>query len=158
MMLWQQKTSDQDVKTFMQDFVRTYAGRAATTEDFKSTVEKHMNADMLAIAEGKPNMDWFFNEYVYGTALPSYKLDYSFAGGPDGDVVFNFKVTQSGVDERFRMLVPIYFEMADGRIVMLGRAQAVGNDSLSRQVPLKGLKEKPKRALLNYFNDVLASN
>jgi hypothetical protein len=77
--------------------------------------------------------------------LPTYKLDYSFDGGSDGDVVFNFKVTQSGVDERFRMFVPIYFEMADGRIVMLGRAQLVGNDSLSRQVPLKGLKEKQPR-------------
>ena len=157
MMLWDKKTGDQEFKAAMQDFVRAYAGRAATTEDLKATIEKHMNPDMIAMAEGKPAMDWFFDEYVYGTALPSYKLDYSFDIGADKNVVINVKLTQSGVDERFRMLVPIYIELADGRIIMLGRAQMVGNDSLSRRIPLVGLTEKPKRAVLNYLDDVLAS-
>ena len=34
--------------------------------------------------------------------------------------VFSFKVTQSNVEESFRMLVPIYLELADGHTVSLG--------------------------------------
>jgi hypothetical protein len=101
-------------------------------------------------------MDWFFNEYVYGTALPTYKLDSSFEKNGD-DTVFTFKVTQSGVDERFRMLVPLYLELGDGRIMQLGRASVVGNSSVDGKVPLKGLKVAPKRAMVNYMDDVLAT-
>jgi len=64
----------------------------------------------------------------------------------------------SGVDDRFRMLVPIYLELADGRTVSLGRANLIGNSSIERKVPLQGVKVAPKRALVNYNYDVLASN
>ncbi len=155
MMMWDRQTGDQNFKATMQDFVKTYAGRAATTEDFKAMVEKHMTREMDL--EGNHRMDWFFNEYVYGTALPTYKFDYSFENGADGDVVFGFKITQSKVDDNFRMPVPIYLELADGRTVNLGRARLAGNTSVEQKVPIKGLKDKPKRALINYYDDVLAS-
>jgi hypothetical protein len=32
-----------------------------------------------------------------------------------------------------------------------------GHTSVERKVPLKGVKEKPRRALMNYYDDVLAS-
>jgi hypothetical protein len=56
------------------------------------------------------------------------------------------------------MLVPIYLELADGRTVNLGHARLTGNSSVDQKVPLKGLKDVPKRALVNYNDDVLASN
>jgi len=156
MMMWSNKTGDQDFKALMHDFVATYAGKSATTEDFKSMVEKHITPDMDI--DGNRRMDWFFNEYVYSTALPSYQIDSSFNKDANGDVVFSFKVTQSGVDNNFRMVVPIYLETADGRIVVLGRVRLSGNNSISDNVPLKGLKTPPKRAMLNYNYDVLAAN
>ena len=156
MMMWDRRTGDDNFKATMHDFVATYSGKAATTEDFKAMVEKHMTAEMDM--EGNHRLDWFFNEYVYGAALPSYKIDYNFAKDPSGDVVFGFKVTQSGVDDKFRMLVPIYLELADGRTVPLGRARLAGNSSVEQKVPLKGVKDAPKRALVNYNYDVLAAN
>ncbi len=155
MMMWDRQTGDKPFKEVMQDFVATYSGKAATTEDFKAIVEKHMTREMDL--EGNRKMDWFFNEYVYGTQLPTYKLDYSFDTGADGDVVFSFKVTQSKVNEDFRMPVPIYFELADGNIAFVGRAKLTGNSSMEQKVPMKGLKAKPRRALINYYDDVLAS-
>ncbi len=155
MAMWERQTGDQHFKEMMQDFVKTYSGKAATTEDFKAMVEKHIGGDLDA--EGNHKMDWFFNEYVYGTQLPTYKIDYSFDTGADGDVVFNFKVTQSNVSKDFRMPVPIYLELADGNVFMLGRAKLLGNSTVEQKVPLKGLKTKPKRAMLNYYDDVLAS-
>ena len=41
MMMWDRKTGDQNFKAAMQDFVKTYSGKAATTEDFKAMMEKH---------------------------------------------------------------------------------------------------------------------
>ena len=139
----------------MHDFVKTYSGHAATTEDFKSIVEKHMTSDMQRIGAGK--MDWFFDEYVFGTALPTYKVDSNFEKNSDGDIVLSMKLTQSGVDDKFRMLVPVYLELADGHVANLGRITIVGSTSQDIKVPLKGVKDPPRRALVNYYDDVLAS-
>jgi hypothetical protein len=53
--------------------------------------------------------------------------------------------------------VPIYLEFADGKIAHLGSARPVGNMTVEQKVPLKGVKEKPRRAMINYYNDVLAT-
>jgi hypothetical protein len=156
MMMWDRKTGDQLFRDTMHDFVQTYTGKAATTEDFKAMVEKHMTPEMDI--DGNHRLDWFFNEYVYGTALPTYKLESTFDKDASGDVVFGFKVTQSGVDDKFKMIVPLYLELADGRTAFLGRARLIGNSSFDQKVPLKGVKDAPKRALVNYNYDVLASN
>ncbi len=156
MMMWDPRTGDQNFKLTMQDFVKTYAGRSATTEDFKAIVEKHMTPDLDAGGDGK--MDWFFNEYVYGTALPAYSFNGSFEKNPAGEVVLDCKLTQSGVDDNFVMLVPVYLELSEGRTVELGHLRVKGNSSTGGKVVLKGLKDPPKRALINFNHDVLASN
>lgn len=155
MMMWDKRTGDQNFKATMQDFVKTYAGRAATTEDFKSMVEKHMTPEMAGFGGGK--MDWFFDEYVYGTQLPSYNMQSSIGNNAAGDMEFSFKLTQANVDASFRMLVPLYIELADGSVRFLGRAPLTGNTSMEQKIPLKGLKDKPHRILVNYYDDVLAS-
>jgi len=156
MMMWENKLGDQNFKATMQDFVKTFGGKSATTEDFKAIVEKHMNKTMDL--DGNQRMDWFFNEYVYGTALPSYDLVSSVDKDGTGDPVVNFKITQSGVDKSFAMAVPIYLELADGRTVPVAHAQLFGNSSVEGKLPLKGWKDPPKRALINYNHDVLAAN
>ncbi len=155
MMMWDKQSGDQNFKATMQDFVKTYAGRSATTEDFKAMVEKHMTPEMAGFGGGK--MDWFFDEYVYGTQLPSYNMQSSIDNNAAGDMEFSFKLTQSNVNENFRMLVPLYIELADGSVRFLGRARLTGNTSLEQKIPLKGLKDKPHRLLVNYYDDVLAS-
>jgi len=156
MMMWNAQTGDQNFKLTMQDFVKIYAGRSASTEDFKAMVEKHMTPDMNAAGDGK--MDWFFNEYVYGMALPTYNFTSSFEKDPSGKVIFNYKLIQSGVDDNFRMVVPVYFELADGRHVTLGHVMVKGNNTVEGKVALNGLTDPPKAAVINYLDDVLASN
>jgi len=156
MMMWSNKSGDDTFKATMQDFVRTYSGKAATTADFKAIVERHMTPEMDL--EGNHKMDWFFNEYVYGTALPSYKFTSTFDKDANGDPVFSFTLAQSGVDNSFRMLVPIYLEMPDGNTGFLGRVRLAGNTSVEQKVPLRAWKTAPKRALVNYNYDVLAAN
>jgi hypothetical protein len=155
MMMYDRKEQDRRFRDTMHDFVAAYSGKPATTEDFKATVEKHMSPQMDL--EGNHKMDWFFNQYVYGTALPTYAFEYSFRPGGNGDQVLSLTLTQSGVDASFRMLVPVYVELADGKIVLLGSTRPVGNMTVEQSVPLNGVKDTPRRALINYFQDVLGT-
>jgi hypothetical protein len=51
----------------MKDFVQTHFNKDVSTEDFKRIIEKHITPAMNIDKSGK--MDWFFNEYVYGTGV-----------------------------------------------------------------------------------------
>lgn len=150
MMMWDSKNGDQRFKTTMKDFVKTYSNRPASTEDFKAMVEKHMSPDMDL--DGNRRMDWFFDHYVYGTALPTYKLEHSVGKDANGTVL-KFKVTQSKVPDNFKMAVPVYLELADGRVALLGRVKMVGNTSSEHSVPLGNANVK--RAMINANMDVL---
>lgn len=149
------KDPDAQFKAMMHEFTSTYANRIASTEDFKAVLEKYMNADMDLY--GNHKMDWFFNDFVYGTDYPSYKLESSFSNDANGDLVLNVKITQSDVGQSFAMLVPLYLEFNNGRVFRLGSAKLLGNSTMEQHVPLKGLKEKPKRAVLAYYDDVLGN-
>ncbi len=152
-----QRSGDPDTqfKAMMHEFTKTYANRQASTEDFKAMVEKYMTPEMDI--DKNHTMDWFFSEYVYGTEYPTYKFEHSFSNDANGDAVLNFKVTQSEVSKDFVMLVPIYLDLGGGRVARLGAATLSGNNSVEGHVPLKGLKERPKRAILAYYDDVLGN-
>lgn len=155
MMQERSATPDASFKAMMHEFTKTYANRMASTEDFKAILEKHMNSEMDLLGDHK--MDWFFNEYVYGTEYPSYKFEQSFSSDASGVPVLNFKLTQSGVSDDFVMLVPVYLELGGGKVFRLGFAHMKGTQTIEQHVPLKGLQEKPKRAMVAYFDDVLGN-
>jgi len=152
-MMWDRQTGDARFKDTMHDFVSTYNGKVATTADFQAMVEKHMSPEMNLTGNNK--MDWFFREYVYGTALPTYAFESSFGKDPKGDVVLKYTLTQSGVDKSFGMPVPIYLELANGNIARLGSPVMVGNTTEEQSITLAGLKDTPRRAMINYYDDVL---
>jgi hypothetical protein len=149
MMHNQREGGDARFQAMMQDFVKTYFNQPVSTEDFKSIVEKHMTKDMNAAGNGK--MDWFFNQWVYGTEVPAYKLEYKVTS----DGVLSGKITQSGVSDNFVMLVPIYLDIGKGW-ARLGSARMVGNSSVDI-TDLK-LPVVPKRVGLASMNDVLATS
>jgi aminopeptidase N len=150
-MMYDQKTGDERFIAMMHDFVKTHFNQNASTEGFKRVVEKHMTKKMDLDETGK--MDWFFNEWVYGTEVPSYKFEYSVKGESDGKFMLTGVLTQSGVSENFKMLVPIYLDL-DGKIVRLGQANVTGNTS-TPEFKVR-LPQKPRRVLINAHHDVLA--
>src|SRR5207237_8050570 len=62
MMMYDRQNGDKQFKETMQDFVNTYRGKAASTEDFKAIVEKQMTPEMDA--EENHMKDWFLNDNV----------------------------------------------------------------------------------------------
>ena len=153
MMMSSQKTGDADYRAMMHDFVDTYRLKVATTEDFKAMVEKHMTPGMDL--DQNHRMDWFFNEYVYGTDLPTYHFDSKVTSDSGQDKLY-FKLTQSGVPDNFKMLVPIYIELSDGRIIRLGVVSIVGNSATEKEIPIAKPPSPIKRIMIDYLHDVLA--
>jgi hypothetical protein len=145
-MMHDRKTGDQRFIEMMKDFVQTNFNRDVSTEDFKHAVERHMTP--LMNFDGNGRMDWFFDEWVYGTEIPRYKFEYSFDGG-----LLTGRVTQSGVSDNFKMLVPVYIDMGEGWF-RLGQAPLQGNASV--ELGKIKLPQAPKRVAICALKDVLA--
>jgi F420-0:gamma-glutamyl ligase len=105
--------------------------------------------------DGNHRMDWFFKEWVYGTEVPAYQMDYAITPSSDGKVIVNAKITQSNVSKDFAMLVPVYADFGKGW-VRLGSALINGN-SVANLNNLK-LPEAPKRLAVAAMHDVLATS
>jgi aminopeptidase N len=136
-------------REMMKDFVQTNYNKDVTTEDFKLAVEKHMLPAMDLDKNGK--MDWFFDQWVYGNEIPAYKLSYQ-VGSADGKPTLTVHITQSGVSEGFRMLVPIYADMGKGW-TRLGAAKMTGNGTID--IPNVPMPQAPKKVTLCALSDVL---
>jgi hypothetical protein len=122
---------------------------AASTESFKAVVEKHMSKAMDLGGNGR--MDWFFNEWVYGTRVPRYKFDYQTSPDEGGKCKLHMAVTQSEVDDHFAMPVPVFADFGKG-MIRLGQIIVVGNSTKSVDVVLP---KPPKKVVLNAYRDVL---
>jgi aminopeptidase N len=151
MMMWEPKTGDEAFKAMMRDFVKSHFHQNASTESFKKVVERHMKPVMDLDRNGR--MDWFFNQWVYGTEVPRYRLDYTLTPESDGKFLLKGTLTQSEVSDRFKMPVPVYLDL-DGKVMRLGQVGVTGRSPAEFSVRLP---QKPKRVLLNASHDVLAS-
>lgn len=152
-MMYDRQTGDEKFIEMMHDFVKSHFNQNASTESFKRIVEKHMTQKMDL--DGNRRMDWFFNEWVYGTELPKYKLEYTVTPAEGGKFMLKLTVTQSGVSEAFKMLVPVYLDF-DGKMMRLGEATVNGNSTTPEFKVM--LPQKPKRVVINAFHDVLATD
>jgi hypothetical protein len=148
-LMWDPQTLDRDFQATMHDFVTQFANRPASADDFQAIVEKYMKPVMDL--EGKGKMDWFFNEWLSGTDVPSYRLEYSLRPGDNGGTILEGKLTQSGVSPSFRMAVPIFGDYGGkkGRICLVATH---GNSTSNFKV---NLTTRPGKILLNINHDVL---
>jgi hypothetical protein len=154
---WSVTDQDAPFKKAMQLFVKDYSGKAATTEDWKASMEKSMPKAMDLRGDGK--LDWFFDEFVYGTDLPHYTTSSDFKVGDDGMTVAHFKITQSNVGGNFVMRVPVYLQLDDGQTKRLFNAVMHGNTTIEQTVKLPNRLPKPAKAILvNYNADILTDS
>jgi hypothetical protein len=140
---------DHQFKDMMQDYCKTFDNKAASTEDFKAIVEKHMTRGMDL--DGNHKMDWFFNQYVYGTGIPQYSFHASLEATPDGKTHMKGELTRSGVPDTWKDAISLYAHMGD-KTVRLGTL-AVAHPSEPLDVTLPG---KIDRVSINDYEDLLA--
>jgi hypothetical protein len=73
-------------------------------------------------------MEWFFDEYVRGTAIPHYKVSFTSRRVDKGFLVRG-KLTASGVPHSFVAPVPLYVSSGSGHGVFLGTVIASGDET-----------------------------
>jgi hypothetical protein len=152
MMLYNNRSQDVDdhFKAMMQDFCKTFENKAASTEDFKAVAEKFMTPQMDL--DGNHRLDWFFNQYVYGTGLAHYQFSYRVETTPDGKAKIIGKVARSGVPESWKDILPLYLHTSDGKTRQIGFIR-VAQDEAAFDFTLPNT---PEKLVLNEFNDILA--
>ena len=139
-----QKNADGRFIAMMRDFIKTYAGQNASTEDFQKIVEKHT---------GEP-MDWFFHQWVYGTSIPSYEFSYQLADAGSGQTEIAMTITQSEVPNSFKMKLPVYV-VVQGQMRFLGTVGVEGTKPIktSIKIPLR-----PDGVVLDPGHSILATS
>lgn len=150
-MLQDPRSQDPDAafKAMMQDFTKTFKGEAASTEDFKTVVERHMTQAMDL--DHNYRMDWFFNEYVYGTGIATYHLDYTTQSAASNQWLVSGTITQSGVPDGWKDLIPIYVHV-QGKTIRAGLVMI-----RSKTTPFKfEMPMKPDKVSLNDDAEMLA--
>lgn len=135
------KEPDARFINMMRDFASTYAGKNASTEDFRRVVEKHT---------GEP-MDWFFNQWVYGTEVPTFDFNYELKDAGGGKTQLKMTLAQSGVSSTFQSRVPIFFYQ-DGQPRRLGIVKVVGAKPATGDTVLPF---RPEKITLDEFHSML---
>jgi hypothetical protein len=106
--------------------VSKYARTALTTADLQREVEAIMTPRMDL--EGGRSMEWFFDEYVRGTGIPRYKVQFTSHSSEKGFQIRG-KLLQEGVPRSFIAPVPIYAAAGPGRTIFLGTVVATSNET-----------------------------
>jgi Peptidase family M1 domain len=128
-------------QALMSDFYQTYRGKYASTADFERKVEEHA---------GVP-VDWFFDEWVRGSAIPRYRVSYHGSETTEGYRV-TIRVAQEDVPDDFKMYVPLLVDFgADGQ----ARLRMMVEGPLT-EVDLPMMPRKPDRLVFNDLQSVLA--
>ena len=140
---------DQAFIDMMHDFMESHHDSPASTESFKAIAEKHMTKQMDLQQNGR--LDWFFNEWVYGTQVPRYSFKYELQPADGGKVKVRAELKQSEVDDHFAMFVPVFADFGNG-MVRLGQMGIIGNST--RTVDFI-LDRQPKKVALNSYKDIL---
>ena len=120
-------------KETMQDYCKTFDNQPASTEDFKAIVEKHMTRGMDL--DGNHKMDWFFNQYVYGTGIPQYTLHTNLTATPDGKTFVSGELLRSGVPDNWKDAIPIYAHMGDKNVRLGTIASTHPREALNFVIP-----------------------
>jgi hypothetical protein len=147
------KNPDERFIAMMKDFTSTYGGKLATTADFQKVVERHMVPAMNATGDGK--MDWFFNQWVYGTQVPRFESDLKFEKAGADEYRIYGQVSQKEVGKDFRTMVPLQVDFGKGNFARLGLLGMTGEATVPIDVKIK-LPRAPKRVVVNAMGEVLA--
>jgi hypothetical protein len=149
-MLRQPGAKDPDARfvALLRNLSTKYAYRALSTDDLQHEVEAIMTPAMDL--EGGRSMEWFFEQWVRGTGIPRYRVEFSTHHTDKGEVVRG-KLFQTGVPRSFIASVPIYGNNGPGHPVYLGAVVAAGPETSFHfpvQTPPHKLVIDPQMTLL----------
>ncbi len=102
----------------MRDFVNRYQNQSASTDEFLGLVNEHFAKTPVARRFGLQDLNWFFRQWLFQTALPTYRMEYSVEAQPDKTYLVTGTVFQDGVPEaeKWFMPLPITIKLGGGKV------------------------------------------
>ena len=135
---------DERFRAMMRAYPGDHLGGIMSTGSFEAAVEG---------AFGEP-MDWFFDQWVYGVEVPTYRPDLEVSPVVDGlsPFVLHGRIRQDDVSDGFKMPVPVRLTFDD----YPSMTHRVWIDAAEVMVELP-LPARPTRVEFNYQHAVLAN-
>jgi peptidase M1-like protein len=143
--------SDPDAAFFrvLRTLRERHEGKSMSTADVQQAFEEALPPS--ASYEGRRSLDWFFQQWVNGTAVPRLKLsNVRITRGPGKGVVTG-AILQEDAPETLVTCVPVYADTGGARPVWLGRVFADGPETSFRFAVPPGTK----KILLDPYQTVL---
>lgn len=135
---------DEKFLAMLGELRRRYQFRAVTTDQFRQ-----LAAQFLPARSPDPQLQAFFEQWVYNTGIPSLRLNYSVRGKPPA-VRLTGTLTQRDADEDFSVYVPIEVQFAKARPLVHWVQSSTGS------VPFEvALRQLPSKVVLDPGNSVL---
>jgi hypothetical protein len=127
-MLRQPGTKNPDARFFalLHTLVTKYAYRSLSTSDLQHEIEAVMTPAMDL--DGGRSMDWFFEQWVRGTGIPRYRIEFTVHPAEKGFLVRG-KLYQDNVPHSFVAPVPLYSGANAGHAIFLGTVTAAGPET-----------------------------
>jgi aminopeptidase N len=105
------RMGDERFFSMLRELMTRYGGKEISTEGFRE-----LAAQFLPPKSDDPKLEAFFEQWVYGTGIPSLKLAWSIKGkAPSLRLVGT--LTQSDVGEDFSALAPVEIQVARARTI-----------------------------------------
>jgi len=143
MLLDPETGDDTRFSALMRNYAAAHVGGVMSTQSFEMAVTEAFDEPM----------DWFFDQWVYGVEVPTYRPDLKARPLIDSPTpfVFSGRIKQEGVSDGFKMPVPIRFTFDEHPPM----TQRVWVDAAEVLVELS-LPAKPTRVEFNADGGVLA--
>ena len=109
MHMLRRRMGDERFLAMLADLRKEYERKPLSTDEFRL-----LAARFLPPKSADPQLENFFDQWVYGTGIPSLKLNYT-VKGKGSAMRLNGTVTQSGVDSGFTVLVPVSIQLGQGK-------------------------------------------
>jgi len=143
--------SDDLFFSVLRNLQHDYASSQMSTLDLQRAFERVLPKSLYY--EGKPKLDWFFDGWVNGTAMPRYQLSNVRFDRRAVLVRANGKILQKDAPEELVTAVPIYAEVEKGDLRFVSRVFADGSETqFSFTVP-----HGTKRLVVDPYGTILTS-
>jgi len=120
------KDPDQRFRELLQSVLTEYRFRALSTADFQRAVERVMTPSMDL--EEDHSMNWFFEQWIRGTGIPRYSVQFQAKPSKVGFMVTG-KLMQGEVNDVFTEPIPLYASGPGEKQVLLGVVVTTGPET-----------------------------
>jgi hypothetical protein len=127
------RMGDAQFMKMLAELRRRYEWKTLDTEQFQL-----LCAEFLPPQSPDPKLENFFDQWVYGTGIPSLKLSYSVKGKPGAWKLAGI-VAQSDVPDDFSVTVPVEIQTGRGKVI---RQLRTGSEPVPFSIPVVAANAK----------------